>query len=558
MITAFRKYLLFVLTALMLTSCAVQRSPQGGDRDKEPPKILASEPLNESVNFNDNQIVMEFDEYVVLQGASKELIISPPLKYPVEFKQRKKKLFISWKDTLQENTTYLFQFGKGIVDLNENNPLDSNVFVFSTGPYLDSFEISGNIINAFDRKAEPDIWVMLYEEDNDSLPYKEIPRYIGKTDSKGDFQIKYMQPKEYKLFALKPINAGYTYDVTGEGIGFADGMIEAAAPEIRDTTETQDSTAMEYQRSLEIRMFIEDDSTQYVKSFAQIKNQGLILEFNRPLDSLTLAELTGNEDVKTWTENWSTDRDSVTYWFQAKNDYDSLKLVMESENFIDTIFFRKPKEIASGRRAKDSEKERLTLTNSLSGKQPHFSPWHVRSETPIVQIGPLDSFVFTENKDTVDFKPYFQQTFYGFTLGYPWKQDASYSLLIPDSSIFDRFGYTNDSLKFSFSASRNEDYGQLVIKYQLDDVDHPFLWELLTADGKLVDRRSVDPIGQIAYEHLKTGKYQIKITYDENGNGKWDTGYYRGKRQPERVRFHDEQIEIRSNWASEIEWILED
>ena len=194
------------------------------------PRILSAKPDNESTNMLDNKIILEFDEYVALKNANQELIVSPPLKYPVEFKMKNKKLQISWRDTLLENTTYLFQFGKGIADVNENNVLDSNIFVFSTGPYLDSFEVSGKVIDAFDLKPLEEVWVMLYDADIDSLPLTELPRYFSKTDASGNFYLKYLRPGNYKIFALSGKNGGYLYDAPGEGIAFLEGMISATNP----------------------------------------------------------------------------------------------------------------------------------------------------------------------------------------------------------------------------------------------------------------------------------------------------------------------------------------
>ena len=97
------------LAAILLQSCAQQVAPTGGDKDEVPPNILASNPKNNSVAFLREEIMFEFDEYVSLKGANQELIVSPPLKYPVDFKLKNKKLYVSWKDTLRDNTTYLFQ-----------------------------------------------------------------------------------------------------------------------------------------------------------------------------------------------------------------------------------------------------------------------------------------------------------------------------------------------------------------------------------------------------------------------------------------------------------------
>jgi len=47
-----------------------------------------------------------------------------------------------------------------------------------------------------------------------------------------------------------------------------------------------------------------------------------------------------------------------------------------------------------------------------------------------------------------------------------------------------------------------------------------------------------------------------RVIFDENGNGKWDTGNYLQKIQPERISYYPGLIEIRANWEKEENFIL--
>jgi hypothetical protein len=546
----FRIYGLLVALAFLTHSCAQQVAPTGGEKDTTPPRILRSTPQSESVNMQDDKIALEFDEYVALKNATQELIVSPPLKYPVQFKMKNKKLSVIWKDTLAENSTYLFQFGEGIVDVNEGNPLDSNVFVFSTGPYIDSFEISGIVIDAFDLKPAKDIWVMLYTENVDSLPLTELPRYFAKTDERGAFHLQYLAMGNYKLFCLETMNGGYLYDVPGEAIAFLDGMIPSTTS---GDTLTQDS-------SYTLQLFVEEDSTQFVKEFKQLTNKGLMFQFNRTVSEITITELTNNENVPEWTENWSAAHDSVVYWFAKPSDYDSLRVEVKADDFIDTVFFRKPverkgKAKRSGAKVDDGS-FKLKMRNK--GVLDFYKALSIDSKTPIKEVNSVEQFVFVEGEDTIDVTPYLKREFYNIRIEYPWKEGMKYKLLIPDSLVFSQFGETQDTLLFAFTTSRKEDYGQLKMKRQLPDLGHGYIWQLMGAEDKLIDEQFVSAIGELDYDYLPTGEYRVRIFFDVNDNEIWDTGYYKGKRQPERTTYYDQKIEIRSNWATEVEWILVD
>ena len=69
------------LFLLSFTDCAKKGRPSGGLRDTIAPVILRSAPENFTTNFKNNEIRITFDEFIKLKDISKELIISPPLKY---------------------------------------------------------------------------------------------------------------------------------------------------------------------------------------------------------------------------------------------------------------------------------------------------------------------------------------------------------------------------------------------------------------------------------------------------------------------------------------------
>src|SRR5471030_7453 len=131
----------------VIFSCANIQRPMGGPRDKTPPKLLKATPLNSTRNFNAKIIQLDFDEFFKLTNQYQEITISPEMVKPPEFQIKNKSLVIRLKDTLQKNTTYVINFGKAIADVNEGNILKNFTYVFSTGPTIDSFRITGNVRN---------------------------------------------------------------------------------------------------------------------------------------------------------------------------------------------------------------------------------------------------------------------------------------------------------------------------------------------------------------------------------------------------------------------------
>jgi hypothetical protein len=90
---------------------------------------------------------------------------------------------ITLNEDLKPNTTYSFNFGQSITDYNEGIPYSQFKYVFSTGGFVDSLKVSGEIVDAFEKETDEFVTVMLYDAEtyNDSLVYKNKPIYITNT-----------------------------------------------------------------------------------------------------------------------------------------------------------------------------------------------------------------------------------------------------------------------------------------------------------------------------------------------------------------------------------------
>ncbi|MBT8221544.1 MAG: Ig-like domain-containing protein, partial [Eudoraea sp.] len=221
------------LVLLTVWQCAKRGSPTGGPRDTTPPELIAAEPENFSLEFDTKRIRLYFDEYIKLEDVQNQLIISPPLKNQPEISpqgQASKYIEINLKDTLLENTTYTLNFGQSIVDNNEGNPNSFLTYVFSTGSYIDSLTVTGEVRDAFNRKADQFISVMLYELDTaytDSTIYKHPPYYLTNTlDSATTFQLQNLKAGKYLIRAIGDEGKNNLFDPKTDKIGFLQDTLE--------------------------------------------------------------------------------------------------------------------------------------------------------------------------------------------------------------------------------------------------------------------------------------------------------------------------------------------
>ena len=230
----FYKFKALLAVIITLSGCGQRGAPSGGVKDSIPPRVIKSIPDSCGVNFKGKKISWKFDEYVTLSGLNQELLISPPVKTQPTFKLIGKKLTLTFDTLLNPNTTYSVFLGKGVKDLNEGNPLENNLLVFSTGEILDSLFIHGEIYDAESMEDISEGMVHLYKEISDSVPVKKIPSYFAKVEH-GHFHFTNLAEGTYKLFYLKDNNSNFLYDLPNESIAFSNSLIQVS--DKKDTSE---------------------------------------------------------------------------------------------------------------------------------------------------------------------------------------------------------------------------------------------------------------------------------------------------------------------------------
>jgi len=553
-------YCFFLSICLFACSCAQQGSPSGGAFDRKPPKVLRYRPDSAAVNFNSKSIEITFDEYIQLQELNTQLLISPPLEYQPDITVKKKTLSIVFdkKEVLKPNSTYTIRFGKAIRDNHEATPLEDFKYIFSTGSYIDSLSVAGNVLYAFDHKTEKGITVMLYSDLSDSAIYKKQPEYFDKTTDAGAFKITNIRPGKYKIVAFKDENSNYKYN-EGEVLGFIDSLIEAGKDD-----------------ALSIQLSKEEQKKIFVKKKQQDSYGKFSFVFSGGSDSLGINILNKDQfkDAKQLVQ-YSKLKDTITLWL---DHVDKDSLIIQSVNgktVLDTVKFKLVKKEAALKNARGPLK--LTIKNSLNGAVDLNNPLALTFSHPLVKINdsPVllkeDSLAYTRNplvyKRTDSLLgPVIITTTQKLSPKTPGnaqsarnpllKENTNYSLLILPGTFTDFFGLTNDSLKLVWKTKEEKFYGTLELKLKFENPSGDYIVQLLDDKENMVRQNIVSNAETIYYDYLYPQTYRVKVVFDKNKNGVWDPGDYLKKRQPEKTLYNAEVITIRSNWDLDLEWLV--
>lgn len=515
--------LITFLIIFSLTNCAKRGRPTGGEKDITPPISIGASPAQETINFNAKKIKITFSEYIKLKDINKKLIISPPLKYNPEIipvGTASKQISIKLIDTLKENTTYTFNFGNSVEDNNEGNPLESFKYVFSTGNYIDSLKISGNVTDAFNLETDRDILVMLYEIDStfsDSIIYKEKPKYVTSTLDSTNFELTNLKEGNYLLLALKQPNNNYIFKPKQDKIGFIKTPI----------TLPTDST-FDFSIFKEILPFKMRRGTESTKGHIILGYEGDPKDLKIKLLD-TVPENFNSEFV------FDKEKDTLNYWFSSI-EKDSLQFEVTNLNFKDTLTVK----------LKSSKQDSLILKSSISSVLNIRDTFAVVSNIPLTKIDTTKISLVDKDTIAVPFITKLDKYKNNLQIHFKKEYENNYQLNLLPEALHDVFGNTNDTLLYKAKTKKLEEYGALNLK--VANVESQVIIELVTEKFELVDRKIINSNTTVSFKNLPPKKYLIRAVFDDNNNGVWDTGNYLLKTTPEKIIYFEKLIELRANW----------
>ena len=199
-------FVLFILIAFWTSvpvGCANMVPPSGGPRDSLPPVLLNAAPHDSSVNFKTDRIVLTFDEELDdPRDVQNNIIFTPSIENTPDVSTKGKNLTVKFKDSLLPNTTYVINFGDAVIDLTEGNAVKNFIYTFSTGPYLDSLEISGKVVLAENGEVDSTLNVVLYKSLADTAVRDKNPQYVARLDRNGNFFFHNLPKDTFAIYAI--------------------------------------------------------------------------------------------------------------------------------------------------------------------------------------------------------------------------------------------------------------------------------------------------------------------------------------------------------------------
>lgn len=595
-----RPNLLLLLSAALLGACANPGSgPDGGPYDETPPRVVAMTPRRGQTNVErTRRVTLLFDEAIKLDNAAEKVVVSPPQTETPDIQANGRRITVELQDTLRPNTTYTIDFADAIQDATEGNPFGDFTYYFSTGATVDTMEVAGYVLLAQNLEPQKGYLVGLYSGTADSLFRTKPLERVARTDSRGRFSIKGVRNGTYRIFALKDMDGDFMWS-PGEALAFTPQTVTTSSfPDVRfdtawvDTIRWDSISVIPYTHykpdDVVLLAFAEQSRTRDLLKAVRDEPNHFTTYFTAPSD---VAPTISGEDfdaTDAFLADANATNDTITYWirrpelaasdsltiyytYEATNDSTAAPYLktdtLELRPKVTNAFLRKQAAQDSARWAKQLARrhkhgdysqetpppELLKLKERFPATLVPTDNPSVTLEEPIVALDTSAVHLYLREDSLLTPAPFELRPagLMGFSLFAEWRPGQKYKVEIDSLAITGFSGKRSGKVSRTFTVATAESVGSLFLT--LAGADTTAVVQLLLSDTRVASQARVSD-GRADFYYLKPGDYYLRLFYDANGNGRWDTGDFRAARQPERVVYYPEKISIRANWDTELAW----
>lgn len=550
-------------TLLLVTSCAQVKPLTGGFEDTIPPNIIRSLPENFSSNQEEPVFIFEFDEIVDVSKLKEKLIISPYYDGSFEIKSKKNTVSLIFDSAFNKNTTYIFNFADGLVDITEGNAAVKSRFVFSTGDKIDSSFVSGVVTNPLKNQVVEGALVGLYQKKDSIDLFHTKPTYFSFTDENGFFIIENIKAKDYTIYSYQDENKNFKSEYKKESFGFINNLIsvDSFVNKVHIPLYAEDLTTLKvqakrdkgdvfditYSKKVEFLVVLSDENINWSL------NDNTLLRFykkNLEKDS-SLVVVRANDRVGYEI----TDSVYVSFSGNQKRDFElDLDIDWSSQNIDDTVLFTMSFNLPL---IKTEFKVDVLIDTVLIPEKFFYNKVISLENNKIigefaVLIDSVELFLKNKRekviKDSLGFE---NDSIYRVVSGYYKRLNPKIiSFLIPKGEFVsitkDTLGVTSQELRV-----RGKDYyGDFSGEVKGVNKNKKYFVELVDENFSTIYKNEI-LFPFFSFKSISPGKYYLRVVNDVNDNFEWDYFGIKSKRQAERVFYYQEEIEIRSNWSVE-------
>lgn len=239
------------------------------------------------------------------------------------------------------------------------------------------------------------------------------------------------------------------------------------------------------------------------------------------------------------------DKDTLNYWYKPKFEIDSLLFKVSKGNFKDTLKVN----------LRDLKKDSLVIKPIESRALKLTEAFQLQGSTPFSAIDESKITILDKDSLKVPFTSSLDKFNNIYNLSFNKTEENAYSMQMLPGAFIDFFKNKTDTLNYNVRTRSQTDYGD--IRVNLQNATYPVIVQLVNQQGEVSEEKFVEEASKpIDFLSLLPGKYYLRVIFDSNKNGQYDSGNYLKKVQPERISYYTDEIEVRAFSEEIIGFIL--
>jgi len=546
----------FLIVVFVIFTCAKQMPPPGGPVDTIPPEVIKIVPSPGAINVATNiSIEMNFNEQMNRKTVEDAIFISPWPSEEMNFSWKRKRLKIEFGDTLKENRTYVLTIGAKSSDLRNNKMKESFSMAFSTGDRIDEGQVSGTVYGSSGVEGTL-VCAYALADSFDVDPTKVLADYYTQCSQPGNYQLMYVAPGNYRLFAIRDRdgNRKYTHGIDALGVTTSDVVLAQEAKFVQD---------------INFQLTVEDTVSPSIRSAYSINQSNIVARFSEAI--LDFDESQPQNFFKILFESDTTRQLMIISCYKNALDPSNIFLTTEkqsavsyqliAQNLFDQSY--NPLDSLNNSIAFDGAVEPDTL-------QPTIIYRSIPDSSIGIGLNPEIRFGFSEAIDPHSFEKSFvlkASNSNQVSGKFNWKNPADVSFLMDSSlkslteyrieisidSVLDLAGNSlADTVDTIYFKTLNEDTLSAIGGEIADEQENATGMIFLTAKSeKNSYQLKLDEPGSYLFENVMPGIYTINGFRDADSNGVYSFGSAIPYVPAERFVFYADSIKVRSRWPNE-------
>jgi len=531
----------------ILAGCAQVGSPDGGGRDEQAPLVIYADPPFGTTEFNRSSFELEFDEFIQLKDARRQMLVSPPLPQPPKTLLRGRRVTVELGEGLLPDRTYIVQFGNAVSDLRESNVAEGLQYVFSTGMALDSGRVSGRAVDAWSGEPVSGARVLLFR---DSLPVgiidgtlpdslRPLPDYVGLLSDSGLFDVNFLPAGHYGCLVLEDGNGNYRVD-EGEALAWS------ASPLVAALDSAQGGV---FALSESLQMDVPPPAPATYTSGMRLDSAGYLrgamvglAALREGPDGLLDAEIGIALEGPEGPLSFEFEGDSLWASLPMQEGAPPSPLVVVHPSGRDTLEFRGVE--ASGPPGEVGTAPRMLAPDGVFSLR--FAP-----VPEFLDTARCEGWAMLDGDTSAVSAGAFRQLGSKLEVG-PFSPGSTVELTLLPGALVGLGGVQSDTLNWKFVVRKESDYGSIVLVGDTENMGQDSrLWLLVNGSGLPVSDVQRDSQGR--FVRLLPGKYGLVCVDDQDGNGRWSGVDPKTGQMPEPVIRWADGVDVRAGWEVELQ-----